>query len=131
MTLLTRKQILAISDIVTQTVSVPEWGGEVLVRGLSGAERDQFEATFITVNGASPTIHLQGMRAQLVSMAVVDEKGELLFTPDDVIALGAKSAVALQRVFDVAQKLSGLTKADVEELAKNLPKGQNGGSPSD
>jgi len=43
-----------------------------------------------------------------------------LFTDADVKALGMKSAVALQRVFDVAQRLSGITSDDVDELAKEL-----------
>ena len=37
--MLTRKQILECADIPTEIVKVPEWGGEVLVKGLTGAER--------------------------------------------------------------------------------------------
>jgi hypothetical protein len=35
------------------------------------------------------------------------------------LLLGEKSAAALQRVFEVGQRLSGLSDDDVEELAKN------------
>ena len=48
---LTRDQILAVSDIQTEEVHVPEWGGTVLVRGLTGAERDEFEAGMATPQG--------------------------------------------------------------------------------
>ena len=34
--LLTRDAILAAADIQTETVPVPEWGGEVAVRPLTG-----------------------------------------------------------------------------------------------
>ena len=34
-------------------------------------------------------------------------------------ALGAKSAAPLDRCFEVAQRLSGISEADVEELTKN------------
>jgi hypothetical protein len=36
-----------------------------------------------------------------------------------VALLGEKSAAALQRVFEVGQRLSGLSDGDVEELAGN------------
>lgn len=128
---LTRKEILAAQDIKTQDVAVPEWGGVVRVRGLSGAERDRFESTFITLNGTNATVTLEGMRAHLVAMTVIDEAGNLLFSPGDVEALGAKSSGALDRVFTAAQTLSGLTKADVEALAKNSGSGPSAASTSD
>ena len=37
----------------------------------------------------------------------------------DVKALGKKSSLALNRVFEVAQRLNGLTERDMEELAGN------------
>jgi hypothetical protein len=42
-----------------------------------------------------------------------------MFSDQDVTKLGKKSARALDRVFDVSQRLSGITKEDVEDLAKN------------
>jgi hypothetical protein len=45
-----------------------------------------------------------------------------------VEALGKKSAAALNRVFEVAQRLSGITDDDVEELAKNSVGGPSDGS---
>ena len=59
------------------------------------------------------------MRARLVGLTVIDETGQRLFTDDEVDLLGAKSGAALDRVFAVAQKLNGLSGADVEELSKN------------
>ena len=54
-----------------------------------------------------------------------------MFTDKDVKALGEKSANALQRVFDVAQKLSGITPDDVEELAQEMDENPSEGSASD
>jgi hypothetical protein len=45
--------------------------------------------------------------------------------------LGAKSAAALQLVFDVACRLSGIGQKDVEELAESLEKDPFEDSPSD
>lgn len=116
---LTRDQILAAPDLPREEVDVPEWGGSVLVSGLSGTDRDAFEASIVEVQGSERKMDLENIRAKLVARSIVDDAGQRLFSDADVRKLGAKSAVALQRVFEVAQRLSGLTPADVKELAKN------------
>jgi hypothetical protein len=130
MVLLTKQQILAALDLPTEDVNVPEWGGVVRVRGLTGADRDAFEASVMTGRGRDREVNLRNLRAKLVAMSLVDERGNRLFTDDEAIALGAKSAVALERVFAVAQRLSGLTAADVDELSKNSDGGQSDASTS-
>lgn len=117
--LLTRDDILKAQDLPTERVSCPEWGGEVIVRGLTGAERDAFEQGIVETRGKNTRMNLKNIRARLVALTVVDEQGNRLFSDDDVEPLGRKSATALNRVFEVAQRLSGLTPADVEELAGN------------
>ena len=117
---LTREQILAAPDIHRETVPVPEWGGEIYVRGLSGTERDKFEASIITIRGTSQDVNMANVRAKLAAMAICDEFGKRLFTDADVKALGEKSASALQRVFAVAQRLSGLGQQDVAELTEGI-----------
>lgn len=124
--ILSRAEILAAADIQTESVAVPQWGGEVLVRGLSGLERDAFEASIIRGKGKSAEVNLQNLRAKLVAASVIGEDGKHLFAEADVEALGRKSAAALQRVFEVAQRLSGLSPEDVEELTKNSGSGQSG-----
>ncbi len=119
MALLTRDAILQAQDLPAEQVPVPEWGGEVLVRGLTGAERDNFEQSIAEQKGKNVKMNLQNVRAKLVALTVVDEDGNRLFSDKDAEVLGRKSAVALNRVFEVAQKLSGLTPEDVDELAKN------------
>ena len=47
MVYLSREEILSVHDIVTEEVDVPEWGGIVRVRGMSGVQRDAFEASLI------------------------------------------------------------------------------------
>jgi hypothetical protein len=42
-----------------------------------------------------------------------------VFTDADIVALGAKNAAALNRLFEVAQRLSGLRGEDFEELLGN------------
>ena len=43
MTYLTREAILAKDDVQIEELHVPQWGGTVRVRGMSGTQRDAFE----------------------------------------------------------------------------------------
>ena len=119
MSLLSKTAILAARDLQTEDVEVPEWGGAVRVRSFTGRERDAFEASMVRGDGKDRKVDLTNMRARLVGLTVIDETGQRLFTDDEVDLLGAKSGAALDRVFAVAQKLNGLSGADVEELSKN------------
>lgn len=116
---LTRDQILSAPDLQTEDVEVGEWGGVVRVRGLTGAQRDAYEASIVKQVNGKPRMDMENMRAKLVALCIVDEAGNPLFTQADVEKLGQKSGAALQRVFEVAQRLSGLAPEAVEEALKN------------
>ncbi|MFR9807063.1 hypothetical protein ACL02T_32920 [Pseudonocardia sp. RS010] len=116
MALLTRQQIESADDLQTQDVDVPEWGGTVRIRPLTGRERDRLESSLMGTNGKVSTSKLALFRARVAAMCMIDEDGERLFGDADVEVLGAKSAAALHRVAEAAQKLSGLSKEDVEDL---------------
>lgn len=131
MPILSKSDILAAVDAKIELVSVPEWGGEVYVRGMSGLERDAFETSIVQQRGKSQQVNLSNIRAKLCATSICDESGKLLFTPGDVNELGKKSAIALQRVFEVAQKLSGIGADDIDELAEGLKESPFDGSPSD
>lgn len=118
--LLSKDDILKADDIKAETVGVPEWGGEVLVRPLSGRERDQYEADSYVQRNGQMEVDPRNARARLVVMCVVDGDGKPLFTRDDVAALGEKSAAALDRIFTAAARLSGLSEADQKELEGNF-----------
>jgi hypothetical protein len=116
---LTREDILRAEDIPQEVVEVPEWGGCVRLRGLTGDERDSFEASIIVGRGANRQVNWRNLRSKLVALSIVDEAGQRMFTDADVDVLGRKSAVALERLFEVAARLSGLGRQDMEELTKN------------
>lgn len=132
--LLSRDDILGAVDLQTVAVAVPEWDGEVLVRGLTGRERDRFDESMMEETrrkgGRSERrVRWNNARARLCAMCIVDEQGRRLFTSEDVQALGEKGAAALQRVYDVAASLSGLSDRDLDELLGNSD-GQSDDSPS-
>jgi len=122
------QEILQAQDIKYQEVAA--WGGTVRVRSLSGKERDDYERQCIEFKGKGKTDIKSNMRARLVCLAACDNSGKRLFTDDQMIMLGAKSAAELDKVFAVAQQLSGITDADVEELEKNSDATQGDDSPS-
>jgi hypothetical protein len=121
--------ILAAQDLETREVEVKQWGGSVIVRALSGKERDAYEASCMVERPAIAAdgkrvrgqmeMHrsLLNIRAKLVVRALVDEGGNRLFKDTDAAALGEKSGAALDQLFDVAAELSGLTAEDVDALA--------------
>jgi hypothetical protein len=115
---LTRDLILKALDLPTQEVEVPEWGGVVMIRAMTGAERDAFEASMLVEKeGDDRRERMINVRARLCASVIVAEDGvTALFTTDDVKQLGGKSAKALNRVFEAARKLSGFTDTDVKEL---------------
>jgi len=126
---LSREAILNVSDLQQEEVFIAEWNGYVIVRGMNGAERDAFEASMVEKRGKSREVNLANIRAKLVAKTVIGPDGKRLFSDHDAEALGKKSAAALQRIFEVAQRLSGLSNEDVEELAGNSATTQGEGLP--
>lgn len=115
---LTKDDILALDDLPRESVDVPEWGGTVYVRTLTGTERDAFEASVMAPRKGA-RMNTANIRARLGVLCIVDENGERLFSDRDAIELGKKSAPALDRIFTAAQRLNGLSAEDIEELVKN------------
>jgi hypothetical protein len=127
---LTRDAILAAASLKTEEVDVPEWGGIVLVRELRGRERDEWEASLAVQRGKQMVPDVANMRAKLVARCVVNSDLEPVFSQPDVNALGELSAAALDRVFETASRLSGLSEADLEVASGNSGTGQDAGSSS-
>ena len=117
--MLDKKTILNADDLPREKVTVPQWGGDVFVRTLTGTERDDFEQSCLNSKGKSKEMNLKNIRARLCVLCLCEENGTRLFDARDVDDLGKKSASALDLIFAVAQKLNGLAGEDVEELAGN------------
>lgn len=103
-----------------EEIYVPEWGIYVRVRGLTGRERDQFESSLVSVNGRSTTLRVENVRARLVALTVVDENGERLFRDDEIDEIGQLDARGLDRIFQAALRLSGLSANSIEEITQNF-----------
>jgi hypothetical protein len=110
-----KEQILKASDCPLKPITVPEWDCTLYIRTMSGAERDTWELTAFKDGKVSP----EHFRAKLLVRCVCDEHGQRVFSDTDAADLSSKSATVLVKLYDVAAKVNGLTKSDVDELTKN------------
>ncbi len=113
-------EIFAIDDIKQEDTYIPEWDTWILIRGLTGAGRDRYEESIMQGKGANQTINAINARAKLVRLTAINPDGTLMFEPAHVAELGKKSAAVLQRLFDVARRLSGLSDDDMDELTEGF-----------
>lgn len=130
MALLNREALLTKRELKTETVAIPEWGGEVIVRQLTAKERDDYEQAFITTKGKNVQQNMRNMRAELCVRSIVNEQGERLLQNADAAAFGQHPADVIDRIFAAAAHLSGMTKADQEELAGKSDTGPTESSPA-
>lgn len=113
--MLTKDDILNKKDLKTKTVKVPEWGGDVKVSELSGYMRDQYELYSVNAKASDK----RNIRAAYAAFTIVDENGDLMFTPEDIEKLGRKSGKALDRIFEAAEELNKLYSAVEDEAKKS------------
>lgn len=130
MAILNREALLSRSALQRDTVTLPTMGGEVLVQGLTGAQRDKFEGDSVVQKGKHRTTNFANMRARLVVLGVINEDGSRVFSDGDVAAVGELPAADLDAMFDRIRELSGMSAEDVDELGKPSPGAQPGFSPS-
>jgi hypothetical protein len=120
MALLSKDAILKAQDMVTEEVPVPEWGGSVLLRTISGTQRDSFEDKSMIQKGESRKLNLINFRARLLALCIVDDSGRRLFSDGEITLLGQKNAAVLERLFDKARDMNGMSDKDVEELTEGF-----------
>lgn len=114
-----KSRILAAEDRPFEDLDVPEWGVKVRLRGMSGTDRDAWEAKAVALKrgGQDVELSLADWRSRLVTKCLFDpETDERIFTDGEVSKLGAKAATVIERLFGLARRLSGLDD-DAEEEA--------------
>jgi hypothetical protein len=127
MPFLSKNDIQKVDDLhkTLHREDVPEWDGSVMIRVLTGRERDEFESFLLKKQGKGvPTGSIadtKGIRSFLVSRVLCDEQGNRLFSSDDadVAMLESKNGAVLDRLFKKCLEVNALTERIVEEMAKN------------
>lgn len=129
--LLSKDEIFGMDDIPMEEVVVPEWKGrKVLVCGLTAAAKNAYQASLVEIKGTSRKVRMENATAKLLVRAIVNRQRQPIFTETDIEKLGGKSAAALERLAQVANRLSGMDEAENAELLKNSDAAQSGGSPT-
>jgi hypothetical protein len=107
---LDRKAIEAANKPHVEEVNVPEWGGSVYVRTLSGHEMARFSAV---VSNAKPK-DVEQQFVRFAAMVLADENGKRLYSDDEIEKVGELEWRGLQRVVEAGQELNGLSDVAVE-----------------
>lgn len=118
----TREELLGLTalKVPVEFVATPELGEGrgFWVRGMSGTDRDSYQASIIIQRGKRSSVEMQNMTAKLVVRCLVtDETGAArLFTDDDINIVGAWRGDVVARLHDKAKQLSGMDDDEVEQL---------------
>ena len=107
------------SRIEREELQVPEFGGAIFVRGMSGSERDKLEESFRIKKGRKAgQVDLRNFRASRVSRVVVNAEGERLLndTESDIAMLGRFPSGVLDRIIAKSEELSGRDPEEVDDL---------------
>ena len=116
---LTKDAIIASEDLPYEDVDVPEWGGMVRIRVLTGSELDKYHSSLFTVKGKEVVQDRENFRTKLLVKCLIDGKGDRLFNDKELDILSKKSGAVLQRLYDIASRLNGMTVDETEVLEKN------------
>lgn len=121
---LSKAAILSAKDVrLSNAEPVPEWGGEVYFKTLSGLERDAFEEAYSEQR-------MKAFRVRFLVLTLCDDTGSRLFDDGDFEALGQKSSTVINRLFEKAWSHNAFTTEAVESLGKDSPSDQSASSTS-
>lgn len=130
---LTEEQILAALDryeVETRQLRIPELGGTVYVREMSGQIRNRLEATYATIRNGGDSKQLDKITAQIVAYCTVDEAGKPIMTMNAAQRVVSKMQKVAFRIRDTALELSATNEDDVEALAEVFDGAQSDDSTS-
>ena len=133
MTLLNFDDIVASQDKEYEDVDVPEWGGTVRIATMSGEDRDRWELSMMQADDSSERgfkLNFDAYsRVRLVALCLVDNDFNRIFvTKEQIEKLSQKSGKVMDLLYDVAQRVNGITDEDIDDLEKNSKSAQNGDS---
>ena len=106
-----RKRLLGANDIKVQPIDIPAWGGTYYLRVISGKARESFEESYSQEK-------MKNFRLRFLVLTLCDEDGKPILSDADMDALGERSSVEINRVFDAAWKLNAFTQEAVDALGE-------------
>jgi hypothetical protein len=113
-------RVLETAEIRTKPVPVPELGGSVVVREMSGSLRNLFEATVAQMQSGGDSKLLDKLTTRLATECVLDGEGNRLFDDRTAKMLFLKVPSALFRLRDEIVAVSALSQEDYDGLVENF-----------
>lgn len=108
-----RDAILAADDVQKANFFVKEWDVTVVVKAMTGAERDAFDRETMRLRRRDKNkVH---HRERLVIACTLGQDGSPVFKAADVDALAAKGVKAVDRLYKVCAKLNGFVDDDEDD----------------
>lgn len=117
MKILTGEELLAATQLPQEAVELPGLG-TVYVRGMTGKQRDEWENSLMRGRGTARRTDTRNARARLAVRCLVNAQGDRLYRDEDAERLGNIRVDYLQKIFEAAQRLSGVSDEDIDELGK-------------
>lgn len=125
----TGQDILAMDDRRMESVTVPEWDdARVFVRVMGATERAKYEASLMKLKDAPKDETLLRIKTTLVLLCSCNESGVRLFNDNQYDQLAEKNGNAIDRIYEVVDRLNLVTHKAVSDEAGNLK--PDGGSDS-
>jgi hypothetical protein len=115
---LSKDAIFSVNDSDLVEFSVPEWDGTILLRSMSGKQRNDYEHWASTQSKAKVPDY-RGIRERLIINCVVDENGEQLFSESDIAKLSEKNSEVIDRIHTKCRVICGMDEDAVEDAVKN------------
>ena len=134
--ILSRADIQAASDTAPVPVDVPAWGGKVLIRPMTLADRSDFDDVMVKRLPADESERRspawRGVTiAVYLSRCICDEAGDLMFDDEAGVAiLRKRSYDVLVDLFNRSSAINAISESDLDELEGNSEGDPNDASPS-
>lgn len=117
------KDILKRNTLKTKVIEVPEWGGTILIRELTGKEKIPIDQGAIEISqarqkGALSADTVARWQAQAVVSGWINEDGSLVLQPSDIDELLAKKeGSVIERIAVAVRVLTGMEKAKEDDAS--------------
>lgn len=106
----------------TKTIHLPGLAIAVTIMEMDACRFEKYEAMLTKVENGKVERDLDNINAKLAVMSIVDDKGQLVFTTDDVELLAHSYGKDIKLIANTAAVLSGLYAA--EDVEKKSEPGQ-------
>ncbi len=134
-TFLTAVEILSAKDIDEAEINLPQWGGDVVVRGLSSEEHEKVVQDSMEGPIKDRKFSMIGYNARMAVACTYDglakDGGKKTFNDSHLALLRKKASGPVAAIAKKVQELSGLGEEEVEKMKEDLEHAQKDDSVSD